>query len=620
MNEFLRVLIVDSIPSDAQLMVRALQNHGYAPEWERVTSRDGYLASLDPSLNVILADHDPPRFDSIETLRVLNETGLDVPLILVSRTLTGEIAARAILEGASQFVPKEGLGRLGPAVQRAIEDRRLRAGKRQAVQALKESQRFLKGLVETSPDILYTYDLDERRLLFVSNAVQRCLGYTPEALVEFGSSAMDRLLPSCERAVWEAHLDRMANAQDGEVFEIEHGWTHANGSPRWVRDRTVVLLRAPGGRVRQILGHTQDETANRIALDALLGAEAKYKTLVENLGEGVGIIDGGANFSFANPAAETIFGVPSGALVGRNLSEFMDLARTERMRQGKGLFPVGATGRYTTRITRPDGEGRTLHLTAMPQPGHQSRGGGVFAVFMDISDTIRHEEELRKAKTLEAIGMIAGGVAHEVRNPLFALDTLVAALKKKLDGREGVGEYLSHIHNQVRRLAHLMDDLLNLGRPIDSRNFSVLELRLLMEETVRSLAQAEPGVRARIRLELGRAPLRVRGIPAKLLQVFGNLIQNALALSPPGEKVQVRIREEKEVIAITIADRGPGIPEDIRARLFEPFQSRRKGGTGLGLAIVHRIVTAHGGTVTGGNNTRNTGAKFTVRLPAVHGL
>lgn len=237
-------------------------------------------------------------------------------------------------------------------------------------------------------------------------------------------------------------------------------------------------------------------------------------------------------------------------------------------------------------------------------------------------DKSRAEEALRvsevalaRARSLEAMGMIAGGVAHEVRNPLNALQIMAAVLEKKQGDDPDVRQCVFHIREQVQRLSILMKDLLELGRPVEPEEFSLCNLALVLREVVDNLAAVHEGARARIFVESPEDPVNILGSPNRLMQVFANLLHNALSLSEDGAEVKVEITLNGETVAMRVRDRGPGIPHELLPRLFRPFQSQRKGGTGLGLAIVQKVVMDHGGTVEAVNNDPPPGATFTVRLP-----
>jgi two-component system NtrC family sensor kinase len=225
------------------------------------------------------------------------------------------------------------------------------------------------------------------------------------------------------------------------------------------------------------------------------------------------------------------------------------------------------------------------------------------------------EERLQRAKSLETVGMVAGGMAHEVRNPLFAISTLTSALDKKFGANEEIRPYIGFIQEHVQRLTHLMNDLLALGRPVGKEQFVPCDLCGLGEGVRDILAKEDPGRASRLDLDCTAGDAQVLGQADKIAQALLNLVQNALHFSEPEGRVLLQTRREGSWGVVRVVDRGSGIPPDFLPRLFQPFASRRQGGTGLGLALVRKFVEAHGGSVEGANNEPGPGATFTVRLP-----
>src|SRR5919199_4483011 len=125
----LRVLILEDVPADTELMLRELRRAGFDPDWQRVDAAPEYLARLDPAPDVVLADYSLPQFDALAALRLLRERGLDVPFIVVTGSVSEEAAVECMKRGAADYLLKDRLSRLGPAVSQALEQRRLRAEK-----------------------------------------------------------------------------------------------------------------------------------------------------------------------------------------------------------------------------------------------------------------------------------------------------------------------------------------------------------------------------------------------------------------------------------------------------------------------------------------------------------
>ena len=158
MSKPLRVLIVEDRISDTELVLYELRQAGYTLDWQVVETEADYLAALEEPWDIILSDFRMPQFDGIRALGLLNEKGLDIPFILVSGTIGEDQAVACIKQGAADYLLKDRLMRLGPAVQHAIETRQMRAEQRRAHQALLESEERYRTLIEASPDAIVLTD------------------------------------------------------------------------------------------------------------------------------------------------------------------------------------------------------------------------------------------------------------------------------------------------------------------------------------------------------------------------------------------------------------------------------------------------------------------------------
>jgi len=219
-----------------------------------------------------------------------------------------------------------------------------------------------------------------------------------------------------------------------------------------------------------------------------------------------------------------------------------------------------------------------------------------------------HQRRLVQQEKLAGIGRLAAGLAHEINNPLAVILGYARLLGKRSDG--AAREDLQVIEDETLRAKGIVDGLLDLSRPVGVRPEPV-DLRALCDEVVARLAgtPALQGVRVAVAGEGSAA-----GDPVRLRQVVVNLVRNAAEAAGPGGRVAVELAEDGGAASIAVSDDGPGLPEAVRARLFEPFFSGKEGGTGLGLAISKGIVEAHGGTIDA-EGLAQGGARFTVQLP-----
>jgi signal transduction histidine kinase len=248
---------------------------------------------------------------------------------------------------------------------------------------------------------------------------------------------------------------------------------------------------------------------------------------------------------------------------------------------------------------------------------HRLMGGVVEEIENVVQRLQQREREVLRAEQLAAVGQVAAGVAHELRNPLTSVKMLV---QSALEGDAAAGlalEDLRIIEHEVRRMETCIQTFLDFARPPASERRRCD----LVPVVRRALALAE--VRARrqhvtLAADLPPGPVELNIDAAQVQQVLLNLLLNALDALPQGGAVRVEIRPstpQEPAVAVRVRDTGPGIAPRIRERLFEPFVSSKETGLGLGLSISRRLVEAHGGTIFG-ENAPGGGALFAFTLPA----
>jgi len=226
------------------------------------------------------------------------------------------------------------------------------------------------------------------------------------------------------------------------------------------------------------------------------------------------------------------------------------------------------------------------------------------------------EASLRRREQMAAMGSLVAGVAHEVRNPLFGISSTVDALEARVR-HEGVSEHLATLRGQVGRLGKLMNDLLEYGRPRELER-TPEQVQSVIEEASRACDYLARASGARIETRTN-GPLPALLVDRKrVVQVFQNLLENALRHSPPGGTVVVELdpaeRDGRRLVRVSVRDHGTGFALADLPHVFEPFFTRRRGGTGLGLSIVQQIVEQHAGSVEAHNDAAG-GACVVVWLP-----
>ncbi len=349
-----------------------------------------------------------------------------------------------------------------------------------------------------------------------------------------------------------------------------------------------------------------------------------WASVVAGLAEGLLLLEPGGQIVDANPAAESLIGRPVSQLAGRRLAELGPAAEHAWLDE-----LVATTVREGLARRRAEGDlrrrGSTIPVSATCAPTYDDSGHLAGAVLMlhDLSFERALQESIRHADRLATLGVLAQGLAHEIRNPLGGIQGAAQLLRASVSDPEHLAA-LDLIVCEVRRLDGLLEQLRTLGTPSQLRLEPVNIHRVLRD--VLALQQHDPGWgEIVLTTEFDPSLPPVRGDAAQLTQVFLNLVKNATESLQGRGRLVVATRLEtafhvrglagrRHYLSVTIADDGPGVAADDRDRLFSPFFTTKPRGSGLGLATCHRIVSEHGGTIVyeprpGG------GATFRVRLP-----
>ena len=371
--------------------------------------------------------------------------------------------------------------------------------------------------------------------------------------------------------------------------------------------------------IEQVARLTQQNAELSLALQEL---RAYHEDLLSSLQDGVIILDPAGRIVSLNQAAEELTGFSGSQIAGLLIGEVFPppaplsslVARTAD--QGMSHTDFDAT------LTRADGARLTVSTVASLVSNPRGESRGVVLVLRDLSRVKELEEQVRRSDRLAALGVLAAGMAHEVRNPLVGVRAAAQLMEDEPGFPPSLQEYTGIIIREVDRLNRLVGDLLAFAgrRPlrIQSCNVNqVVEEALSLEESmlqaggITVLRRYDPAVPA------------VAADPERLLQVFLNLIRNgAEAMAGHAGELQLRTRFERlapqcggrAAAVVEIGDRGPGILPDIQAQVFNPFFTTKDGGTGLGLPISLRIVEEHRGAIEVQSQV-GQGTTFRVLLP-----
>jgi two-component system sensor histidine kinase PilS (NtrC family) len=278
--------------------------------------------------------------------------------------------------------------------------------------------------------------------------------------------------------------------------------------------------------------------------------------------------------------------------------------------------------RWETRFPRKDGTSLILGFSISPLKDSSDREMGNILIFQDLTRLREMEDHLKRADRLAAVGKMAAGIAHEIRNPLASISGSIEILKDDPGSSPQNQQLMGIVLREVNRLNTLIADFLLFARPF-SPGKEKIHLNHLIEEILQMLTNG-PDFNRRIRLETQfQDDLHIQGDPHQIRQVFWNLFINAAQAMPEGGTLRVELRKNSFPPAISggrvhgeisVIDSGTGIGEEELEKIFDPFYTTKERGTGLGLSIVHSIVEGYGGKVTV-QSRKGKGSVFSVYLP-----
>ena len=487
---------------------------------------------------------------------------------------------------------------------------------------LLESEARARSILDTALDGIISID-SEGLVLEFNPAAERMFGWTRDEVL--GRPLGEVMVPPHHRAAHEAGMERMANGgtprmlgrrveiealrRDGTIFPVELSITE------------VTLEHG-----RRYTAYIRDITERRRAEQEIYDKNRILEAMMENVGLGIEVFDAEGRLLIANRKALDWFGFPErltrpGTLDSDMvawLSEQGEYAGETVADSLASYRQIKAGGAYFNERQRPNGD--WLQVRHYP-----IGGGGTVVLFTDVTDQKRLEMQLLQSQKMDALGQLAGGIAHEFNNILSVIGGYAGMAQSMVDQDGPVPGYLAKISAGVQRAAALTRELLTFSRRKVAQARTVdlnavvrgqeFMLTPLLGETIELLFM------------LPEHPVWVSIDPDMAAQVLVNLAINARDAMPRGGPLAVMLqtsdgagRPPAELPAgrycvLTVADRGTGMPDEVKSRIFEPFfTTKGLRGTGLGLVVTRRIVEQHNGTITLKSDLTR-GSVFTITLP-----
>jgi PAS domain S-box-containing protein len=495
-------------------------------------------------------------------------------------------------------------------------------GKRAEAALLKQTA-LLLGVTHSMTDVVFAKDT-EGRFTFAN----------PAALSALGRSKAD--------VIGHTVLDWMENDEESKAF-LEHDQQVVNeGKPMWFEERVKGRLydskksplRDASGKIVGLVGVARDVTDLRQTQGALRESEQRFKLMADSAPVLIWLAETGKGFTWFNQQWLTFTGRDLLQELGEG---WFDNVHTEDAARCRHLFNTArerqAAFQLDFRLRRGDGVYRWVLTHAVPRFGQEGEFLGHIGTCVDITNRKEAEEQLLRAKAAaEAANQskddFLAALSHELRTPLTPVMLLASEAMEDSSLDENQRDDWQTVHKNITLESRLVDDLLDLTRITRGKlslQLQNIDAHAVINDAVSTVRSAVDAKRLRLTVDLEARERRVRGDSARLQQVFGNVLQNAVKFTPEGGAIFVQTRnlEGDRRLLVEVGDTGIGLTPEEMERAFETFsqgehannRNTAYGGLGLGLAITRELLQMHAGRISVSSAGRNRGAIFTIELP-----
>ncbi len=465
---------------------------------------------------------------------------------------------------------------------------RLEAG----VADARASSERLRSIIDSAVDGIIVIDHTGRIESF-NPAAERLFGYQRSEVM---GRNVNMLMPSPYHEEHDGYLGRYLTTGEARIIGVGREVTGRR------RNGTQFPLHLSVGEMtidgeRKFTGIVHD-LSDRVALEhQLRTSEARWRSIIQSAVDGIVVIDAHGSVEAFNPAAERLFGYSENELLGQNVNLLMPSPYHEEHDTylarylATGRAKIIGTGREVTGRRR-DGTTFPLHLSVgeLIVEGERKFTG----IVHDLTGRVRLEEQLREGAALAKVGEMAAVIAHEVKNPLAGIRGAIQVIGSRMPAESRDSAVLSEIVKRIDALDGLIKDLLLFARPPQPRRASV-DVVPLVTMTADLLCQDPSLKNVTVGVEGSAPPLFA---DAKMLKiVFQNLLVNSAHAMQGQGRIDVAIETSDSTCQIAFTDTGPGIPPEIRDKVFTPFFTTKARGSGLGLATAKRLIEAHQGKI-----------------------
>jgi PAS domain S-box-containing protein len=472
--------------------------------------------------------------------------------------------------------------------------------RKKAEQDLATSQQLLSKILNTSPNLVYLYDLKEHCNIFANREVVEFLGYSPEQLVEMGPHLFERILHPDDVENVMRYQDEIRVLQDGEVIEAEYRMRRADGTWCWLRSRDTVFDRDADGSVRNELGVAEDVTRNKEALEALRQSEEKFRLITEGSPDSIIIQNNDLRYTWAlNPQ----LGMTLADMIGKTDYEILQKEDADMLTSMKKEVLENAKSiKFNLCLTSPRGGREYFDGTYSPRYDSNGHILGIIGYFRNITEMVHTQEALGEAN--RKLNLLSSISRHDMQNKLSVLNGYLEILSEQADQPS-----LKPLFDNIGRTIGQLNALIKF-----TKNYENVGIKAPQWQDIHELVETAKG-----KVNLDRITL-VNDVPEgkemladpMVNNVFSNLIENVVRHGDRATRIVFRLEEHVDGVAVLCEDDGIGISPKVREELFKRVMMSDHG---LGLFLSQEILSITDINITE-EGIPGQGAKFVITVPA----
>jgi PAS domain S-box-containing protein len=666
------ILLIDDDIDQREITRRILTGAGY-DFLEAASGEEGLRLISSQRPDMVLLDYMMPMMSGAEVLQELVNNPVyravsETPVIMLSAKIRQDVNHTRLFQmGLRMYLEKPFAGReLINVIENVFIQNDLRQRNRELEQRIKRTEYKYQDLIENASDLIFTLNT-HGQYVFINRRLSVLTGYLREAWKD--RSFLDMVLPE-DRSSAEINFrntlkgksrifEMRIRAQAGKIIYLS-----TNINP--IFDR---------GEVVGCVGIARDVTQRKKLEQEITELKNFNESIIQSIGSGLMTVDLERRITSFNQAAEEILGWRAHEVIGRYIDEIFPAAECSRLQPSASSEAPQVVVRYARDIsssltgsqrayesnaplataldaedgadnsgpvallnrememTRKDGKRLHVGFTVTARIDNRNQRVGTIISFRDISLIKQMQAEVLRMDRLASLGVLASGIAHEIRNPLAGIKTVAQTLEEEIDPNDSRREYIARIIRQVNRMDDLLRTLFSYARP-QSPVPRKCRLQDIVNEAKALMAQRFE----KNRIQFGES--YAADLPLvyvdfhQIQQVFINLFLNAIDAMPNGGRLSVVARpiittlqrvdrrgkrfpqpsKRAPFTEVRVSDTGEGIPRENLQAIFDPFFTTKPQGSGLGLSIVYRIVEEHHGDIQVESEVGG-GTTFSLLLP-----